>query len=628
MREKRSIERLHRGHSKAVSNLVTAGSALLVSSVMLIIFLSLMMRAELIDDGKVQAKMLAANSNAVLLFSDEKAGQEMLSSLVASPSLLSASIYSASGGVLAQYRQDKDSALAEPSNSLKKTGHEFSIKHLDLAQEVRDDEEVIGWVVLRFGLTQFYNRLMGYMALIMVVAFGALLIVHFFLLRMRATVSRAELHLEFLAHSDPVTSLPNRRAFNRKLDDALKLGEKENIEIGLILMDLDNFKAVNDTLGHQGGDEILRMVAQRLTASSRSADTVCRIGGDEFVIIMSRRDDSATDLDGIAARIVKILTQPFRYQEQEFFLTASIGSSMYPRDAQDSQTLIRKADTAMYAAKLQGKNTFATFQPEMDQLAQRRMLLESSLRKSLEKEELALHYQPQVDMKSGRIIGVEALLRWNHPEMGAISPVEFIPVAGESGLIVEIGKWVLQTACKQMVDWRLSGIAPMRVAVNLSIRQFKDQTLMSTINTILSQTGLSPLLLELEITEGILMENVSANVVLLQNIRQAGINLAIDDFGTGYSSLSYLKRFPINMLKIDRSFVHDLPGEGEVFITAIIAMAHSLGLAVVAEGIETAEQLHFLKNAGCDIAQGYYFARPMPVDQVVELLREGHIYRT
>ena len=627
MKENRSIEQLHRGHTKAKSNLVTAGFALLLSSALLMIFLSLIMRNELIDDGKVQAKMLAANSNAVLLFADEKAGQEILSSLAASPSVLHASINSASGDALAQYRKSDDSPTTQLSQELKKSGYEFSASYVDFAQEIRNNEEVIGWVVLRYGLTLFYNRLIGYMALIMVVAFGALLIVHFFLSGMRVTVSKAELHLEFLAHTDPVTSMPNRRAFNVKLVEALTLAREEDLEVGLMLMDLDNFKVVNDTLGHQCGDEILRMVAQRLTTAARSTDTVCRIGGDEFVIIMQQSDNLAPDLEGIAKRVMHILSQPFRVQEQEFFITASIGGSLYPRDARDSQTLIRTADTAMYSAKLDGKNTFAIFQVEMDERAQRRLMLEKNLRKALGSKELSLHYQPQVALKSGRIIGVEALLRWDSPEMGTLSPTEFIPVAEESGLIVELGKWVLQTACQQMVEWRQSGVPPMRVAVNLSTRQFKDQTLMSTISAILSKTGLSPLLLELEITEGILMDNVSANVKLLQNIQQAGINIAIDDFGTGYSSLSYLKRFPINLLKIDRSFVSDLPGQGEAFVTAIIAMAHSLGLVVVAEGIETAEQLDFLKNAGCDIAQGYYFSQPMPVEQVVELLRDGYIHR-
>ena len=627
MRNKRTIDQLHRGHSTAYSRLVAAGSALLISSVLLIVLLSLIMRDKLIEDGIVQAKMLAANGNAALMFSDEKAGREILQSLSAAPEIESAAIFAANGTALAHFSQFGASQIATPTETLKRNGYQFSRRYLDVVQPVSSEEGIIGAVALRYELISFYQRLLGYVGLIMLVALGALLIVYFFVARMRVAVSRAELHLDFLAHSDPVTSLPNRRAFNLRLDEALLLADEEEVEVGLILMDLDNFKVVNDTMGHQCGDEILRMVAQRLNATSRTTDTVCRIGGDEFVIIMRQRDDLPTDLEGIARRVMRIMAQPFTYREHEFYITASVGCSLYPRDAKDSQTLVRKADTAMYSAKLDGKNTFSIFQPQMDQDAQRRLTLENSLRRSLEREELSLQYQPQVELKSGRIVGVEALLRWNHPELGAVSPSEFIPIAEESGLIVEIGLWVMREACRQAVAWRHSGLKPIRMAINLSARQFKDQALMSTISAILSQTGMSPLLLEMEITEGVLMENAQSNVRLMQSIRQAGISLSIDDFGTGYSSLSYLKRFPINQLKIDRSFMHDIPGEGNAFITAIIAMAHSLGLVVVAEGVETAEQLQFLRSAGCDIAQGYYFARPIAVEQAEEVLRAGYIHR-
>jgi len=426
--------------------------------------------------------------------------------------------------------------------------------------------------------------------------------------------------MDFLAHSDPITSLPNRRAFNKMLNIALSAADETKGEVGLILLDLDNFKIVNDTMGHQCGDEILRMVAHRLSSTSRSTDTVCRIGGDEFVIIMTQRDQAVTDLEGTSKRILTILAQPFRYQVNDFFLTASIGSSLYPQDAQDSQTLIRKADTAMYSAKLEGKNTFAYFRPEMDQLAQRRLLLERQLRKALELNEMSLNFQPQVNFLDGKTVGVEALLRWNHPTMGMITPTEFIPVAEDSGLIVDIGKWVLRTACLQVADWREAGLPPVLVAVNLSARQVKDHALINDINRALADARLVPSMLELEITEGVLMDNVQSNIDLLHTIQKLGINLSIDDFGTGYSSLSYLKRFPVNQLKIDRSFLHDVPGDGEAFVTAIIAMAHNLGLSVVAEGVETVAQLQFLRDAGCDIGQGYYFARPAPADQIAQWL--------
>jgi diguanylate cyclase (GGDEF)-like protein len=625
MSEKQPIDWLQRGHNKAVNNLVIAGSALVVSSVLLILFLSLMMRSELIDDCIVQTNMVASNSNAALLFDDEKTGQEILSSLATSPSFKSGAIYYISGEVLARYSQDGNAPLETLPNRSASGNHTFSARHLEVTREISSNEKAIGFVALQFGLTQFYHRLAGYSALILGVALGALLIVQLFLSRMKITVNRAELHLDYLAHSDPVTSLPNRRAFNRGLEDALSAAAHTGGEVGLIMMDLDNFKVVNDTMGHQYGDEILRLVAQRLITSSRSNDIVCRTGGDEFVIIMREINESIVDLDTIAKRIVNVLSDPFHLGEHEFFLTASAGSSLYPIDAADSETLIRKADTAMYSAKQSGKNTFAKFTPEMDTSAQRRMVLEGGLRKSLINQELMLHYQPQVALNSGKIVGVEALLRWYHPELGSVSPTEFIPVAEESGLIVDIGQWVLQTACLQMADWITNGIAPIRVAVNLSIRQLKEQRLMQNIHSILDLSGLPPSLLELEITEGIMMENVQENIVLLKNIREAGIILSIDDFGTGYSSLSYLKRFPVDLLKIDRSFISDLPGEGKAFITAIIAMAHSLGLSVIAEGVETDAQMRFLKEVGCDMAQGYYFARPKSPSQLLDMLREGYI---
>ncbi|MBS1187507.1 MAG: putative signal transduction eal-ggdef domain transrane protein [Burkholderiaceae bacterium] len=624
MKEQRTIELLRRGHSRALGSLVVTGSALLLSSVLLIIFLSMMMRSEWIDDGIVKAKMIASNSNAAVLFGDEKAAQEILSSLDMAPSVESAALFVANGSILAQYRRTGEHEAASPAHG-QWVGHRFEWQHFVVIEEIRNGDERIGLVSLRFMMKPFYQRLLGHVAVIMAVALGALLIVYLFTSRMRMAVSRAEIQLDFLAYTDPVTSLPNRRAFNMELESMVASAKNSGGQVGLILLDLDNFKVVNDTMGHQCGDEILRMVANRLTSTLRSVDLVCRMGGDEFVLILMPDEDAEIDLDTIAARVLELLSEPFRYQEHEFFLTASVGGSMFPADAQDSETLIRKADAAMYSAKQEGKNTFAAFRPEMDKVAQRRLAIEINLRRALERGELALHYQPQINLADGQVAGIEALLRWHHHELGAISPAEFIPVAEESGLIIDIGKWALQTACQQMVVWCNAGIAPPRVAVNLSTRQVKDASLALDIHAILSQTGLSAQQLELEITEGILMENVHANIRFLQQLRLAGVSLSVDDFGTGYSSLSYLKRFPVNQLKIDRSFVRDLPGEGEAFIVAIISMAHSLGLTVVAEGVETAEQLRFLRDNGCDIVQGYYFARPAAADDVTELLRSRRL---
>ncbi|MEJ7807381.1 MAG: GGDEF domain-containing phosphodiesterase, partial [Telluria sp.] len=329
------------------------------------------------------------------------------------------------------------------------------------------------------------------------------------------------------------------------------------------------------------------------------------------------------EVDGVATKILAALAAPFSVNGHDLYASASIGVSIYPRDAGDAGTLTRSADTAMYHAKNRGKNAYEVFQPVMEARAQKRLKIESNLRRALDQGELELHYQPQIDLRSGAVVGVEALLRWHCAELGEMSPAEFIPVAEESGIIVALGRWVLQTACRQAAVWRDAGLLDTieHVAVNMSVRQTRDERLMDDILAILAETGLAPRMLELEITEGVLMENVKANLDLLHRFQAAGIHLSIDDFGTGYSSMSYLKRFPIDQLKIDRSFIHDVPGDGEAIATAIIAMAHSLDLTVVAEGVETLAQVEFLRGASCDIMQGFYFARPMPVAELSELLR-------
>lgn len=619
------FDSLRVGHSKAASNLAVIGAALFGASFLLIFSLFLMMRAELIEDGTVQARIFSMNSSAALLFRDKTAGWEILTALTASPIIKQAAIFAANGEALAQYQEVDVAPLERPGSQLIRAGHHFGIDYLDIVQPVMQYDQSLGHVLLRFKLGQFYRRLMGYAALTLLVVFGALLVLYFFVARMGKAVNSAEQHLQYLAHTDPITGLPNRHAFNERLSEAMRYADQSGGELGLLLLDLDNFKIVNDTLGHQCGDHLLQLVANRLGSAARSNDTVCRIGGDEFVIIMGRRNPNVVDIAGMAQRVLSELADPFILDLNEIFVTASVGTSIYPRDANDSQTLMRNADTAMYYAKQKGKNTYEVFNEEMDRRSQKRLMLERSLRKALERKEMVLYYQPQLSLRDGSLIGVEALLRWNHPEMGLVSPVEFIPIAEESGLIVPLGKWIMKTACQQAVAWQQAGYSPIRMAVNLSARQAKDNTLMQDILDVLAQTGLAPHYLELEITEGILMENVQDNIALLHRIQQEGISLAIDDFGTGYSSMSYLTRFPINQLKIDRSFVTTIPGDGEAITTAVIVMAHSLGLSVVAEGVETRAQLEFLHAAGCDVIQGYYFARPMPAEKITALLRQASL---
>ncbi|HEY5799182.1 MAG TPA: EAL domain-containing protein [Burkholderiaceae bacterium] len=609
------------GKRIAMATVVTAACALILASAMLMVFQFLSQRSALVADLTVQARIIGNNSSAAILFRDRAAGEEILAGLSASPGLQAAALFDRYDGTLARYERAGAAPAALPSLELLSQGYQYGVGHVDVAQPIHADGRQVGHVVLRASLEQLYTRLFVFAALTLAVAAGSLAIAYLLVSRMRVEVREAEAHLQFLALVDPVTGLPNRHAFNQRLTDALAHADHGRSGVGLLLLDLDNFKIVNDTLGHDNGDILLEQVAQRLQESLRETDVVCRIGGDEFVIIIEQgMAPVAVDADRVARKILVLLAAPFDIDGNQIYVSASVGVSLYPRDAGDAQTLMRSADTAMYHAKSNGKDTFEIFQPEMHLRAEKRMRMEANLRRALEHNELQLHYQPQIELASGRVVSVEALARWTCNGQ-PISPAEFIPVAEESGLIVPLGRWVLRTACEQAAQWREAGM-DVRMAVNLSARQTKDAGLMHEILSVLDETGLPANQLELEITEGILMENVNANLELMRSLQQAGIHLAIDDFGTGYSSMSYLKRFPVGQLKIDRSFVMGIPGEGAAIATAIIAMAHSLHLTVVAEGVETADQLAFLREAGCDYVQGYYFARPMPQEGVTAMLRE------
>jgi diguanylate cyclase len=610
------------GQKMALTNILTAAAALGVASVCLIVSQFLTLRGETVDDTRVQARIIGNNSSAALMFRDRRALEEILAGLSVSPAIASATVFDSSRASLASYQRSAGKAPVAVSAALLADGHEYTFDHVDVLEPIIVNGQQAGQVVVRSTLDKLFARLLTYAGLTLAVALGSLTLAYALVASMRRKVQRAEAHLHFLAHVDSVTTLPNRHEFNERLSFALARAERYETSVGLLLLDLDNFKVVNDTLGHDSGDVLLKLVAERLVKTLRSTDVICRIGGDEFVVIVEPTDDTL-EVDGVARKILAALAAPFEVDTHQLHVSASIGVSVYPRDAADARTLTRSADTAMYHAKNKGKNGFEVFQPEMELRAQKRLKIEANLRRALAKGTLQLHYQPQVDLRSGKVVGVECLARWTCPQLGEVSPAEFIPVAEESGIIVDLGHWVLQTACRQAAAWRDMGLLDSieHVAVNLSARQTKDIGLMDDIIEIMEETRLPPRLLELEITEGVLMENVHANLALLHRLQAAGIHLSIDDFGTGYSSMSYLKRFPIDQLKIDRSFVHDVPGDGEAIATAIIAMAHSLGLTVVAEGVETLAQLEFLRRAGCDIMQGYYFARPMPAQALTELLR-------
>jgi diguanylate cyclase (GGDEF)-like protein/PAS domain S-box-containing protein len=439
-------------------------------------------------------------------------------------------------------------------------------------------------------------------------------------------IKQNEQRLAYLAHYDDLTGLPNRTLFYERLERALFCAQQDGNKVGVLFLDLDHFKYVNDTWGHAVGDLLLKDVAKRILACVGKHDTIARIGGDEFTAVLDKMQ-AATGGGEVSECILEAMRPAFYLNGHETFISTSIGISIYPDDGTDVETLLKHADTAMYRAKENGKNNYQFFTPQMNVNAKQRMLMEGSLRHAVERGELRLFYQPQIHLASGHIVGAEALLRWQHPELGLLSPQQFIPLAEETGLIVSIGEWVLRTACEQHKLWRASGFAHLRLAVNLSARQFRAQYLAESIIQILQQTQMDPCLLELEITESVLMKDADRAVDTLYILKAMGVNLAIDDFGTGYSSLNYLKRFPIDKLKIDKSFICDIPhSSDDMTITkAIVALARSLRLKVIAEGVETKAQLAFLKSLRCDEVQGYLTGHPIPVSQFMQLLQENNL---
>ncbi|WP_305042940.1 putative bifunctional diguanylate cyclase/phosphodiesterase [Geoalkalibacter sp.] len=438
-----------------------------------------------------------------------------------------------------------------------------------------------------------------------------------------ADLLRKEARLEQLAHHDPLTDLPNRLLFQDRLEHALAKAHREGHQVALFFLDLDRFKKINDSLGHALGDHLLREVAQRLSGCVRAGDTVARLGGDEFMIVIDAVDN-LQQVAAIAQKILRHLDRPVEVDGYSLYATGSIGVSLFPNDGRDVDTLMKCADAAMYRAKELGRNTYQFYTADMNARAHELLLLESSLRQALERDQLLLHYQPQFDLADERLVGFEALVRWRHPELGIISPADFIPLAEETGLIVPIGEWVTRTACAQNLAWQRTGLPAVTMAVNISARQFRQNDLVERISAILRETGLDPRLLELELTESMILGNTEGAILTMQALKGLGLSLAIDDFGSGYSSLAYLKRFPIAKLKIAQEFVRDvlIDSNDAAIAASVIALGKSMDLRVVAEGVETAEQLAFLRDKGCDLGQGYLFGRPLPAEAVPALFTD------
>jgi two-component system NtrC family sensor kinase len=423
-------------------------------------------------------------------------------------------------------------------------------------------------------------------------------------------------HLHYLAHHDTLTGLPNRTLFQDRLRHAIGKAGRTQKNIALLLLDLDRFKNINDSLGHNVGDELLRQVAKRIKTCVRETDTVARFGGDEFVIIFEDIEH-IEKVAFLAQKLQQALTKATQIGENELYISSSIGISLYPEDGRDVEALLSSADVAMYRAKAKGRNTHAFYTADMNARTHEFLRLESELRRAIDQNQLELHYQPQIDLASRAVVGAEALIRWRNPERGLISPADFIPLAEETGLIVPIGQWVLQTACSQAKRWQDQGYPPISMAVNISGRQFNQPAFVDMLDDIVKNSGLDPRWLELEITESVIMEDVDESIMTLTDLKIHGYHLSIDDFGTGYSSLSYLKRFPISKLKIDQSFVRDIAADenSAAIVSAIIALTKSMDLQIIAEGVETEEQVQFLINKGCFFGQGYLFSRPLPADE-------------
>lgn len=434
---------------------------------------------------------------------------------------------------------------------------------------------------------------------------------------------RAEARLTYLAYFDGLTGLPNRMLFADRLKQAMLEGIRREHPVAVLMLDVDRFRTFNDTLGHEAGDQLLRAVVQRLRLSTRESDTLARIGGDEFGLVLKGLPEEG-DIGRTAQRILDSFAGPLTIEDQTLYVTASVGVSVYPVDSVSAEGLIRNADAALSRARELGGNAFQFFKPEMYARTARNLALETDLRRSLDHGDFVLHYQPQFDLKTGHIIGAEALVRWMHPKRGLVPPGEFIPLAEETGLIVPLGEWVLRAALTQAKAWQEGGLSPLPIAVNFSVRQFRHAAMVETVDRGIRETGVDPRWLDIELTESSIMKNPESVASSLEELKRLGILVSVDDFGTGYSSLAHLKRLPIDVIKVDQSFVRNVTADANdaAIAAAIVTMAHALGMRVIAEGVETEEQAAFLRSRGCHAAQGYLFSRPIPAVEFLKFVEE------
>jgi len=601
----------------STGQVTAAVTSLVIAGVVLLVYQFVSLRATLGNEARVHAGIIADNVTASLMFHDRDAAAETLRSLRYATNLVAATVQDAQGRRFVSYAHPVDASAGRIDDLVSR-----------LAGTVRVEAPVayrghrIGTVELTMSTAAVGAGLLRYMVFLALTIAGTLAAVVPILRRTRSRVKRAQRELDYLAYTDPVTGLANRRATYLRLEQ--ELARPDN-RLAVLLIDLDNFKVVNDTAGHSAGDELLRNVAAAVSRVVGSAGMVGRIGGDEFAVILAPLAGRET-ARAMADAIALALRAPFQFEHGQVFATASIGTCVYPDDAASSTELISSADTALYHAKNGGRNQVVDFRPDMTLVTQRRARLERELRKAMEAEALCVYYQPQFDCGGRRIVGVEALVRWPHPEDGFISPAEFIPIAEESGLIVDLGLWVLRRACRDVAGWLDAGAGAddLSLAVNVSARQIREPRFIDDVMQALADSRLPPRHLELELTESLLMQNVDSAIAFMHQVRAAGVRLSIDDFGTGYSSLSYLQAFPINQLKIDRSFVQLLPERGETIAHAIISLARGFGLTVLAEGVEADAQLEWLRNAGCDFVQGFLLGKPMPAaDLLLRLAQQA-----